>query len=414
MRERRRLHQQKTAAARREPQFAALAQAVVLTQAATGVTIASDSAAREDTSDSKVTAETEAAAYTSFREEMAKEEKKEFRAKLWVALGLFTATWMIGAGIFTATEKWGFGTAVYFCEFPLTFPYFRGGLIPDSGFVAFSTIGYGDLTPQSPAGRAVFVFWAIASVAAMTVLVSVLAEAYLSRYSLIVKHDLLDKHIKGLQETGSLSRRNTDVDAEGGGHNRRPTRDTVGLSTDERMEALKGIRQELTGLPELIIQDARDFQVHIRYIGDSSQSHGDKLPPGLERVLQEAMDHENMNEAMRTQALQDEGTRKALMMLHLENTVQRLVNKAESLTDLLAERDALEKEGRHEELEEFDEEPAEADSPVEIGAEEGERRTRDEEEGNQWIMDDNRLHTEPQHLSSRSASRNSRRRDEPH
>ena len=265
-------------------------------------------------------------------------------------------------------------------------------------------------------------FWAIASVAAMTVLVSVVAEAYLSRYSLIVQHDLLDKHIKGLKETGSLSRRNTDVDAEGG-HHRRLTRDTVGLSTDERIEALEGIRQELTGLPELILQDARDFQVHIRYIGDSSQSHGDKLPPGLERVLQEAMDHENMSDAMRTQALQDDGTKKALMMLHLENTVQRLVNKAERLTDLLAERDALEREGRQddsaefgdEEPAEFDEEPAEADSPVEIGnAEEGERRTRDEEEGNQWIMDDNRLHTQPQHLSSRSVSRNSRRRDEPH
>lgn len=255
----------------------------------------------------------------------------------------------------------------------------------------------------------------------MTVLVSVLAEAYLSRYSLIVKHDLLDKHIKGLKETGSLSRRNTDVDAEGD-HNRRATRDTVGLSTDERIEALDGIREELTGLPELITQDARDFQVHIRYIGDSSQSHGDKLPPGLERVLQEAMDHENMNQAMRTQALQDDGTKKALMMLHLENTVQRLVNKAERLTDLLAERDALEREGRREdsaefgeEPAEFDEEPARADSPVEMGAEEeGERRTRDEEEGNQWIMDDNRLRTQPQHLSSRNVSQNSRRLEEPH
>ena len=121
MRERRRLHQQKTARARRGPpniQFAAIAQALVFTQAATGVPIAGDAAVREDPSDGKVTAESEAAAYTSFKEEMAKEEKKEFRAKLWVALGLFTATWMVGAGIFTATEKWGFGTAVYFCEFP--------------------------------------------------------------------------------------------------------------------------------------------------------------------------------------------------------------------------------------------------------------------------------------------------------
>lgn len=262
-------------------------------------------------------------------------------------------------------------------------------------------------------------FWAIASVAAMTVLISVLAEAYLSRYSMIVKHDLLDKQIKGLKEKSSLSRRNTDVDDERD-HHRRPTGDTNGLTVDERTEALEGIRQELTGLPELINQDARDFQVHIRYIGDSSQSHSDKLPPGLERVLQEAMDHENMNEAMRTKALQDEAAKKALMILHLENTVQRLVNNAERLTDLLAERDALEREGQQEdsaeigeEPAEFDEELVEADSPVEMEVEEeGERRTRDEEAGNQWTMDVNRLHTRPQGLHSRSVSQSPRRRDE--
>jgi len=269
------------------------------------------------------------------------------------------------------------------------------------------------------AGRAVFVFWAIAAVAAMTVLISVLAEAYLSRYSLIVQHDLLNKQIKGLKETRSLSRENTDVE-DGRGHHRRPTRDTDGLTLDERIEALESIRQELAGIPELIIQDARDFQVHIRYVGNPSQVMGDKLPPGLERVLQEAMDQENMNEAMRKEALHDEAAKKALMMLHLEATVRRLVDKAEHLTVLLAEKDALEREVRKEDPAEFDEELAGVDSPVEIGVgEEGERRIRNEEVVNGWIMDDNRLHAEPQDLparsvSARSVSQSSRRLDEPH
>jgi hypothetical protein len=252
----------------------------------------------------------------------------------------------------------------------------------------------------------------------MTVLISVLAEAYLSRYSMIVHHDLLDKQIKGLKETGSLSRRNTDADDETG-HHRHPTRDTDGLASEERIEAVEGIRQELTGLPELIIQDARDFQVYIRYVGNSSQSHGGKLPPGLERVLQEAMDQQNINEAMRTKALQDEAAKKALIMLHLETTVQRLVNKAERLTDLLAERDALERVGRQGDSAELDEEPTEVESPVEIRAEEeGEGRIRDEEAGSQWIMDDNRIHAQSQDFPSHSGSRrspsqSSRRFDEP-
>ena len=121
MRERRRLHQQEAARLRQEPrgvQFAAIAQAVALTQATTGITTNDGAAVRADASGGKVTAESEAAAYTKFREEMAKEEIKEFRAKLWVALGLFIAVWLIGSAIFMATESWGFGTAMYFCKFP--------------------------------------------------------------------------------------------------------------------------------------------------------------------------------------------------------------------------------------------------------------------------------------------------------
>jgi len=108
----------------RNLQLPAIAQAVALTQPATGITTNGDAAVRSDASDSRIAAEREAAAYTKFREEMAKEEKKEFRAKLWVALGLFIAVWLIGSAIFMATESWGFGTAVYFCEFPGHFRIF--------------------------------------------------------------------------------------------------------------------------------------------------------------------------------------------------------------------------------------------------------------------------------------------------
>jgi potassium channel subfamily K len=40
------------------------------------------------------------------------------------------------------------------------------------GFVAFTTIGYGDYYPATPAGRSVFVVWAILGVGTMTVLIS--------------------------------------------------------------------------------------------------------------------------------------------------------------------------------------------------------------------------------------------------
>jgi hypothetical protein len=41
-----------------------------------------------------------------------------------------------------------------------------------SGFVAFTTIGYGDYHPETPAGRSIFVVWAILGVGTMTVLIS--------------------------------------------------------------------------------------------------------------------------------------------------------------------------------------------------------------------------------------------------
>ena len=206
----------------------------------------------------------------------------------------------------------------------------------------------------------------------MTVLISVIAEAYQSRYSTIMRHDLFDKHISGLKETTSPSPRNTGAEDE----ERSPTGDPDDVTIDERIET---IRQELSTLPELLVQDARDFQVHIRYVGNPSPGHGDKLPPGLERVLQGAMDQEKMNEGMRKKVLHDEAAKKALMMLHMETTVRRLVDKAERLAVLLAERDALELEQRTESVAEL----AGTDTPVEREMEEGEKRVSDEEMGNQ-------------------------------
>ena len=251
------------------------------------------------------------------------------------------------------------------------------------GFIAFSTVGYGDIAPLSGKGRAIFVFWAVASVAAMTVLISVLAEAYQSQYSTIMRNDLLHKQMRGLKSTNSLSRRNTDGVEDGKGCRGCLTRNLDELPVDARIVDRECAHQELAGLPLLIIQDARDFHVHIRYLGNPNPSHGDKLPPGLERVLQAAMDQENMNEAMRKEALHDGAAKKALMMLHLEKTIQGLVDKAERLIVLLAERDALEQEpGEQDVAVVFDEDLEGVETPMEAGVEE--RRIGDEEMNKEW------------------------------
>ena len=88
------------------------------------------------------------------------------------------------------TEGWSIGTAVYFCNYLATCPFFdHTVLIRYVGFVAFSTVGYGefsfqlhppfilkihpgDFAPKTQAGRSIFVAWALLGVAIMTILIS--------------------------------------------------------------------------------------------------------------------------------------------------------------------------------------------------------------------------------------------------
>ena len=77
----------------------------------------------------------------------------------------------VGSAIFMTTEGWSYGTALYFCKFYTLYGR-HTALLTVPGFVAFSTIGYGDFAPATPAGRSIFVVWAILGVGTMTILVS--------------------------------------------------------------------------------------------------------------------------------------------------------------------------------------------------------------------------------------------------
>jgi potassium channel subfamily K len=80
----------------------------------------------------------------------------------WIALSVSTSSWLIlwlaGAKIFQACEAkyqgWGYFDGVYFA------------------FVSLTTIGYGDITPVSNAGKSFWVFWALLALPTTTVLIS--------------------------------------------------------------------------------------------------------------------------------------------------------------------------------------------------------------------------------------------------
>ncbi|ROW01250.1 hypothetical protein VMCG_05891 [Cytospora schulzeri] len=80
----------------------------------------------------------------------------------WLAMGISTTVWLIlwlvGAAIFQQCEV-SYQGWTYFDGF-----YFA--------FVSLTTVGYGDVTPISPAGKSFFVFWSLLALPTMTVLIS--------------------------------------------------------------------------------------------------------------------------------------------------------------------------------------------------------------------------------------------------
>ncbi|KAK6209269.1 hypothetical protein LQW54_006481 [Pestalotiopsis sp. IQ-011] len=93
---------------------------------------------------------------------MRKIQKRASTKRRWMALAVSASTWFIlwtvGAKIFQESEapyqNWSYFDAFYFA------------------FTGLTTIGYGDLTPVSPCGKAFFVFWSLLALPTMTVLIS--------------------------------------------------------------------------------------------------------------------------------------------------------------------------------------------------------------------------------------------------
>ncbi|KAM0264925.1 hypothetical protein ACHAQJ_000441 [Trichoderma viride] len=93
---------------------------------------------------------------------MRKIQAKAATRRKWMALGVsvlvWLVFWMVGAVVFMHAEKpyqgWTYFDAFYFC------------------FIAYTTIGYGDFTPVSNAGKAFFVFWSLMALPTITVLIS--------------------------------------------------------------------------------------------------------------------------------------------------------------------------------------------------------------------------------------------------
>lgn len=103
---------------------------------------------------------------------MRKIQHNSARFKKWSALissvTVLILLWFIGAIVFWLIEKdyqpWSYFDSIYFC------------------YVSLLTIGYGEFTPKTNAGRPFFVVWSLLAVPSITILISDLANTVVSSF----------------------------------------------------------------------------------------------------------------------------------------------------------------------------------------------------------------------------------------
>ncbi|GAA5925253.1 potassium channel family protein [Sporobolomyces koalae] len=109
---------------------------------------------------------------------LQKERNRDFRSQLLVSLLLSLMVWLLSAVAYSKLEGWTYFEAFYFC------------------FISFSTVGLGDLTPKTQAGRAFFCVFALLGAGVLTVFFSILADGYSSTFKETFQRNVLAKVVK--------------------------------------------------------------------------------------------------------------------------------------------------------------------------------------------------------------------------
>lgn len=131
---------------------------------------------------------------------------------------IFITFWLLGATVFMFSENWSYFNSIYFC------------------FLCLLTIGYGDYAPESAAGRAFFVIWAIGAVPLMSVILSTVGDLFYSMSSSIDKKlsNRMGERIRSIEVIGKnyfvslvIDKNSTEADYKSSSDNGEANNDTA-------------------------------------------------------------------------------------------------------------------------------------------------------------------------------------------
>ncbi|KAF8551395.1 hypothetical protein OG21DRAFT_1487004 [Imleria badia] len=309
---------------------------------------ASGSEAAPDSSGSLQTSSSEDG--RDYRADVEDTEKKAYYTRSSLSWGWFLIFWMGGAAIFKATEGWSYGTSIYFC------------------FISFSTIGYGDLTPTTAAGRSIFVLWALIGVATMTIFISVLSEAYTSRYKGILGRNSFKHVVRQYRERykGEMSEKAQRIGTSTGvkfvrqDTFEREETDVVedespltSATADDRTTCAVGstskpdphaqhTKRSLENLPKQILKETRSIQQYLQLIGDfdAHSAEAEKFADeSVWSLIDEVMGGKKLAQCTKIDILKDGESRQTLMVLGIERSLKDLMNISEQAIAAIQERD---------------------------------------------------------------------------
>lgn len=245
--------------------------------------------------------------FKSFSESLLKEERREFQTKLVVATVLFSCFWLIGSFVFKVTEGWNYGQALYFC------------------YVAFLTLGYGDLTVKTPAGRCFFIAWSLMGIASMTLLLSVLAEGWEAKYKRIInKKRRITSHNFRLIRNKVTSQEDLE-----NGTNHPPTGPPVPSMTTV-------IDSSAEDLPQRLIDTARGFFSHAQYWMEGKTGNP---PPALSELMDQVGTIHGIEKFRDKGGLAErmisEDRQKMLFLMSFARSLEVLINTAEETAEAM-------------------------------------------------------------------------------